>query len=69
MPATIANAIPTLPPTLGLAAALRLTGPKTRPEVFVADSAHPLFAEQAQGIPFHRAFMYTTSVGDGGRVH
>jgi hypothetical protein len=69
MPATIANAIPTLPATLGLAAALRLTGPKTRPDVFVADDAHPLFTEQAAGIPFHRAFEYTATVRGGGRAH
>lgn len=64
-----ANAIPSLPATLGLAAALRLTGPTTRPDVFVADPTHPLYGEQTAGIPFHRAFAYTTSVGDGGRIH
>jgi hypothetical protein len=69
MAATIANAIPTLPATLGLAAALRLTGPTTRPDVFVADGAHPLFAEQAGGIPFHRAFEYTSCVRDRGPTH
>jgi hypothetical protein len=58
----IANRIPTVPDTLGLAATLQLTGPKTRPEVFVAEPAHPLADQQRDGISAHRAYEYTVSV-------
>ena len=72
MPARVANAIPNLPDTLGLDAALRLTGPRSRPDIFVADPSHPLALEQAGGITAHRAFEYTLLAmrgGGGGPVH
>jgi hypothetical protein len=71
MPARVANAIPTLPDTLGLDAALRLTGPRSRPDIFVADPSHPLALEQAHGITGHRAFEYTliAASGSAGPVH
>lgn len=59
---TLANSIPTVPETRGLTALLRLTGPKTRPEVFIAASTHPMADQQRGGISRHRAFEYTTSV-------
>ena len=62
LPARLANVVPLLPDTLGLDAALRLTGPKSRPDVFVADPTHPLAREQAAGIPTHRAYEYTSLV-------
>ena len=65
LPARIANHIPMLPETLGLEAALRLTGPKSRPNVFVALPGHPLHDEQTGGITVHRAFEYTALVRRG----
>jgi len=59
---TIANRISSLPDTRGLAASLRLTGPKTRPEVFVAVDGHPIADQQRDGITAHRAYEYTASV-------
>jgi len=58
--ARVANAIPTLPSSVGLEAALHLTGPKTRPEVLLRRVAHPLFLEQSNGISAHRAHEYTS---------
>ncbi|WP_158545130.1 DUF2199 domain-containing protein [Dyella monticola] len=58
---TIANRISTLPDTRGLAASLQLTGPKTRPDVFVAVVGHPITDQQRNGITAHRAYEYTTS--------
>ena len=65
LPACIANDVPTVPPTLGLEAALRLTGPRSRPNVWIADPEHPLYAEQNDGITAHRAFEYTALVRGG----
>jgi len=59
---TLANSIPTVPETLGLAALLHLTGPRTRPEVFLAPSAHPIAHQQHEGISSHRAYQYTATV-------
>jgi len=56
----IANEIPTPGGSLGLHAELRLTGPTTRPEVFLQPSQHQLYIEQARGIDGHRAFEYST---------
>ena len=60
--ATLANDVRNHPGSLGDAAALQLTGPKTRPSVFVVDPAHPLAIEQREGISFHRASGYTYPV-------
>ncbi|WP_260117361.1 DUF2199 domain-containing protein [Pseudoduganella rivuli] len=57
--ARLANEIPTSNGSLGLEAELRLTGPTTRPDVFLKSSTHPLYAEQARGIDEHRASEYT----------
>lgn len=56
---SIANAIPTLSDTNGLPAELRLTGPTTRPQVFLVRGDHVLVAEQTQGITGHRAYEYS----------
>jgi len=53
------NSIPTLPDTLGLSVKLHLTGPATRPEVYVQPQNHPLVREQMQGISGHRAHEYS----------
>lgn len=58
-PATLANNVPTVPATRGMTITIRLTGPKTRPEFFLADSDHPLAREQSCGIVAHRALEYT----------
>jgi hypothetical protein len=58
---TLANHIPSLPATLGLAASLCLTGPKTRPNIFLCVCGHPLHAEQVEGISAHRAHEYNSS--------
>lgn len=58
---TLANGIPTVPETRGLAALLHLTGPKTRPDVFIATSNHPMAEQQREGISAHRAYQYTAS--------
>lgn len=52
-PATVANSIPTLPQTFGLAATL--TGPSTRPSITLQPVEHPLFGYQSRGISAHRA--------------
>src|SRR5262245_13275367 len=65
LPARIANNVPTLPATLGLEAVLRLAGPTTRPNVFVALPGHPLHDEQTGGITAHRAFEHTALVRGG----
>lgn len=57
----LANTIPTVPDTRGLGAELRLTGPTTRPEIFM-HSGHPVADQQRQGITAHRAYEYTESV-------
>ena len=56
--ATLANQIPSLPPTLGLQVAMRLMGPTTRPEFHVAAVEHPIHREQAAGITAHRIHEY-----------
>jgi hypothetical protein len=57
---TIANAIPTHPDTIALAASLRLTGPTTRPTVLLHCSEQALAMEQSNGITVHRAHEYST---------
>lgn len=57
--AQIANEIPIVSGSLGLRAELRLTGPTTRPDVFLEPSEHPLYVEQARGIDEHRASEYS----------
>lgn len=57
--AKIANKIPILDGSFGLDAELRLTGPATRPDVFLQVSPHQLYIEQAGGIDAHRASEYS----------
>ena len=60
IPGRLANGLPLhQAPTLGLAISIQLTGPKTRPEFFLARSEHPLFEEQEKGISEHRAIEYS----------
>ncbi len=58
--ALIGNSIPTLPETIGVSVKLQLTGPTSRPEVFVSASSHPLYIEQTEGITEHRAHEYSS---------
>jgi hypothetical protein len=62
-PATLQNRLPTLPETCGLPVLLNLTGPKTRPQLVVPPSEHPLHAQQCQGITAHVANQYTSGHG------
>ena len=57
--ATVANEIPAASGSLGLRAALRLTGPTTRPNVLLEPSSHRLYVEQAHGMDEHRASEYS----------
>lgn len=57
--AQIANEIPTACGSLGLHAEIRLTGPTTRPDVFLQPSQHQLYIEQTRGIDDHRTFEYS----------
>lgn len=57
--AHVANEIPTAAGSLGLEAELRLTGPTTRPDVFLKPSTHQLYLEQTRGIDEHRVAGYT----------
>jgi len=57
--AKLANSIPTVPETLNLEVLMQLTGPKTRPDVFVADGGHPLGRQQRDGVSVHRISEYS----------
>jgi hypothetical protein len=61
--ATLANHIQQLPETLGLAVQLRLSGPTTRPQAWVAQAGHPLHAQQQAGISAHQALAYNARPG------
>ncbi len=58
--AVLANDIPSFPSTCGLRVRLKLTSPKTRPDVLVPESQHPLHREQYLGITAHRANEYSS---------
>lgn len=66
--AVFANAIPDLPATTGLAVTLTVTGPAQRPALRIADTTHPLHAEQADGITPHRASTYAAMIDGAQRV-
>jgi hypothetical protein len=57
--AILANEVRHHPGSQGQGVTLHLTGPKTRPSVFVVDESHPLAVEQRAGITLHRATEYT----------
>jgi hypothetical protein len=55
MQASVANRIPGYPDTTGLPVLLRLTGPKSRPELSLRrDSPHPFVRECQAGVSIHR---------------
>ena len=56
--ATLANQIPSLPSTLGLHVAMKLTGPTTRPEFHLVAAEHQIYREQTVGITAHRIHEY-----------
>ena len=60
--AILANAIPMHESTLGLEVRLQLTGPTSRPDIFVLDACHTIHREQTEGISEHRAYEYTRLV-------
>lgn len=60
--AKLANDIPSFSSTCGLPVRLQLTGPKTRPDVLVAESDHSLHREQCAGITAHRASEYSSYI-------
>jgi hypothetical protein len=62
MSATLANEVRLHPDSLGQALLLQLTGPKTRPQVFVRDATYSLGAEQRHGISAHRASEYSVGL-------
>jgi len=55
----LANEIPTVANSLGLAAELKLTGPTTRPDVYLKPCDNPLYVEQSKGIDVYRVSEYT----------
>lgn len=69
VPGTLANEFPAYPSTLGLPVMVQFQGASSRPRVHVAaDAAHPLAAEQADGIGNGRYhdFLVATGVLDEG---
>ncbi len=66
--AVLANAIPGLPETTGLAVALTVVGPAQRPTLRIMDAAHLLHAEQTAGITPHRAGEYAAMIDGRLRV-
>jgi hypothetical protein len=59
LPASLANKIPLHADTLGLAVQLKLTGPKSRPDILIPPSGHSLHREQCEGISEHRVHEYS----------
>ena len=57
--ARVANDLPFMQSTLGTPAHLRLSGPTSRPEVFVSPLHEALYEAQVKGITQHRASEYT----------
>lgn len=55
----LANDIPLNNNSFGCSVAVRLKGPKTRPEIFIAEDTCSLYKEQASGISLHRASEYS----------
>ena len=56
----LASKIPTQGPTsLGLFGSLKMIGPSSRPEFHIAQTDHPLFAQQQGGITAHVALTYS----------
>lgn len=55
----LANYIPLSKGSLGCSVAVKLTGPKTRPHIIIADEDCSIFQEQKYGISLHRASEYS----------
>jgi len=58
LPAILANDVPLVPSTMGIEIDIRLTGPTTRPDFFLRNTAHPLAIEQHRGVDAHRTLEY-----------
>ncbi len=59
---TLANDIYNCPGSMGQAVELRLTGPKTRPDIFLTDSGQMLCQQQRNGISEHVAHQYSDRI-------
>jgi len=55
----LANDVPLSTGALGCSVAVKLTGPKTRPHIIIADEDCSIFQEQKYGISLHRASEYS----------
>lgn len=62
LPGLLANSVPFHPSTIGLPVAIQLTGPKSRPEFYIAPVEHTLYGEQVRGIDEHRSIEYSDPV-------
>lgn len=63
IPALIANRVPGYPDTTGLRVKLKLTGPTSRPQLFLEnDSAHPFARECLNGVCSHRVMEWLESM-------
>ncbi|MET0934799.1 MAG: DUF2199 domain-containing protein [Luteibacter sp.] len=63
MKGTLANEIRLHGHSLGEPLLMQLTGPATRPQVFISDRDHSLGREQREGISTHRASEYSAGLG------
>lgn len=64
MKAKLANRIPGYPDTIDLPARLKLTGPKSRPELsLMKTSAHPFVKECLAGVSVHRVKKWLDAMG------
>jgi hypothetical protein len=62
MSATLASEIRSHEGSLGERVLMQLTGPNTRPQVFIVNSGLPLGHEQRAGITTHRASSYSAGL-------
>ena len=65
VPGTIANAIPSYPPTLGLPVVVQFQSSTSRPSVAVPVGSHPIAIEQSSGIDnerYHEILVATGSL-------
>jgi hypothetical protein len=60
--ATLANDIYNCPGSIGQTVELRLTGPKTRPDIFLTESDQMLCQQQQNGISEHVAHQYSERI-------
>lgn len=67
MQAALANKVPGYPLTIGMVAALRLTGPTTRPSLELqSESNHPFAVEVRSGVTIHRLDQWLRGMAGSG---